>query len=58
MRLGLSVLDLLPQTSGVALQVPDGVVEKIGVLTILDHRSVASADFFLTKARCSPRPTP
>src|SRR5215469_8752257 len=46
-RLGLSILDLLPQTSGLALQVPDGVVEKIGVLTILDHRGATSADFFL-----------
>ncbi|HVY14338.1 MAG TPA: hypothetical protein VHB27_03860 [Rhodopila sp.] len=46
-RLGISVLDLLPQTSSLALQVPDDVVEKIGVLTILDHRATTSADFVL-----------
>lgn len=46
-RLGISVLDLLPQTTGVALQVPDGIVETIGVLTVLDHRATSSGDFFL-----------
>jgi len=46
-RLGISVLDLLPQTSGLAVQAPDAVIEKIGVLTILDHRSTVSQDFVL-----------
>lgn len=46
-RRGISILDLLPQTTGVALQIPDGIVEQIGVLTILDHRSTTSGDFFL-----------
>ena len=46
-RLGISVLDLLPQTSSLALQVPDDIVEQIGVLTILDHRATTSTDFVL-----------
>ncbi len=46
-RRGIGIPDLLPQTSGPALQVPDGIVEQLGVLTILDHRSTTSADFFL-----------
>lgn len=46
-RLGIHVLDLLPQTSGVALQVPDGIVDAIGVLTVLEHRATTSGDFFL-----------
>src|SRR4051812_28886761 len=46
-RLGLSIFDLLPQTTGLALQAPDAVIEQIGVLTILDHRSTTSPDFFL-----------
>ena len=46
-RLGISILDLLPQTTGVALQVPDDIVEKIGVLTVLEHRATTSPDFFL-----------
>jgi hypothetical protein len=46
-RRGISILDLLPQTTGVALQIPDGIVEQIGVLTILDHRSTTSDDYFL-----------
>ncbi len=46
-RLGISILDLLPQTTGPALQAPDEIVEQIGILTILDHHSSASADFFL-----------
>ncbi|MCY1013792.1 hypothetical protein OV079_51365 [Nannocystis pusilla] len=46
-RRGISILDLLPQTTGVALQIPDGIVEQIGVLTILDHRSTTSDDHFL-----------
>ncbi|WAS94936.1 hypothetical protein [Nannocystis punicea] len=46
-RRGISILDLLPQTTGVALQIPDGIVERIGVLTILDHRSTTSDDYFL-----------
>src|SRR4029077_12921893 len=46
-RRGISVLDLLPQTSGVAVQIPDGIVEQIGVLTVLDHRSTTNGDFFL-----------
>src|SRR5262245_5869223 len=46
-RLGISILDLLPQTTRLAIQAPDAVVEQIGVLTILEHRSTTSADFFL-----------
>ncbi|MDC0715773.1 hypothetical protein [Nannocystis bainbridge] len=46
-RRGISILDLLPQTTGVALQIPDGIVEQIGILTILDHRSTTSDDYFL-----------
>jgi hypothetical protein len=47
LRLGISVLDLLPQTSSLALQVPDDIVAQLGILTILDHRATASADFVL-----------
>src|SRR6202047_2476535 len=46
-RLGISVLDLLPQTSALALQVPDDIAEQIVVLTIVDHRATTSADFVL-----------
>jgi hypothetical protein len=46
-RLGISIPDLLPQTSSLALQVPDDIVENIGLLTILDHRSTTSTDFVL-----------
>ncbi len=46
-RRGISVLDLLPQTTALAIQAPDAIVERIGVLTVLDHRSTASLDFFL-----------
>lgn len=46
-RRGISILDLLPQTTGVAIQIPDGIVEKIGVLTVLDHRCTTSTDFHL-----------
>ncbi|WP_140635948.1 OmpA family protein [Methylibium rhizosphaerae] len=46
-RRGISILDLLPQTTGVATQIPDGIVEQIGILTVLDHRSTTSNDFFL-----------
>lgn len=46
-RRGISILDLLPPTTGVALQIPDRIVERIGVLTILDHRSTTSGDYFL-----------
>jgi hypothetical protein len=41
-RQGISILDILPQTTGVALQIPDNIVETIGVLTILNHRSTTS----------------
>lgn len=46
-RRGISILDLLPQTTGIATQIPDGIVEQIGVLTVLDHRCTTSNDFFL-----------
>lgn len=46
-RRGISILDLLPQTTGVALQIPDSIVEQIGVLTVLDHRSTTSTGFHL-----------
>lgn len=46
-RRGISILDLLPQTTGLATQIPDTIVEQIGVLTVLSHQSTTSADFFL-----------
>lgn len=46
-RRGISILDLLPQTTGLATQIPDNIVEQIGVLTVLSHQSTTSADFFL-----------
>lgn len=46
-RRGISILDLLPQTTDLAGFVPDDIVEQLGVLTVLDHRSTSSADFFL-----------
>lgn len=46
-RLGIGILDLLPQTTALAPSIPDGVVETIGVLTVVDHRCTSSADFFL-----------
>ena len=46
-RLGIGILDLLPQTTALAPSIPDGVVEALGVLTVVDHRCTSSADFFL-----------
>lgn len=46
-RRGISILDLLPQTTGVATQIPDNIVEQIGVLTVLNHQSTTSPDFYL-----------
>jgi hypothetical protein len=46
-RRGISILDLLPQTTGVATQIPDNIVEQIGVLTVLSHQSTTSPDFYL-----------
>ncbi|WOF44566.1 hypothetical protein KNJ79_06495 [Sphingopyxis indica] len=46
-RLGISILDLLPQTSELANFVPDEAVERIGTLTVLEHRSTTSTDFVL-----------
>src|SRR5262249_34696684 len=38
---------LLPQTTDLAGFLPDDIVEQIGVLTVLEHRSTVSPDFFL-----------
>lgn len=46
-RLGISILDLLPQTTDLANFVPDEVVERIGTLTIVEHSSTISDDFVL-----------
>ncbi len=46
-RLGISILDLLPQTTDLANFVPDEAVEQLGVLTVLDHKSSISGDFIL-----------
>jgi hypothetical protein len=46
-RLGISILDLLPQTTDLANFVPDEAVEQLGVLTVLDHKSSISDDFIL-----------
>ena len=46
-RLGISILDLLPQTTDLANFVPDEAVERLGVLTVVEHRSTTSAEFSL-----------
>lgn len=46
-RRGISLLDILPPTTALAIQAPDATVETIGILTVLDHRATTSADFFL-----------
>jgi len=46
-RLGISILDLLPQTTDIANFVPDEAIEQVGLLTVLDHRSSISDDFIL-----------
>src|SRR5215471_9142366 len=46
-RRGISILDLIPQTTNVAGFVPDNIVERLGVLTVIDHRSTSSPAFFL-----------
>ena len=46
-RLGVSVFDLLPQTTDLANFVPDEVIEKVGVLTVVEHQSTASPEFML-----------
>jgi hypothetical protein len=46
-RLGISILDLLPQTTDLANFVPDEAVEKLGILTVLDHKSSVSDEFIL-----------
>ncbi|HEY7376037.1 MAG TPA: hypothetical protein VIF57_28005 [Polyangia bacterium] len=45
-RRGTSLLDLLPQTTNLAGALPDSIVDRIGVLTILDHRALESDDAF------------
>lgn len=46
-RRGISILDVLPITTGPAIQAPDPIVEAIGVLTILDHSSTSSPAYHL-----------
>lgn len=46
-QLGIGILDLLPQTTALAPSAPDDVIEKIAVLTIVNHRATGSDDFFL-----------
>ena len=46
-RRGIDLLDVLPQTSSVALRVPDAIIEKIGILTVVDLRYTTSGEFFL-----------
>jgi hypothetical protein len=42
LRRGTSLLDLLPQTTELAGYVPDSIIDRIGVLTVLDRRSTES----------------
>jgi hypothetical protein len=42
LRRGTSLLDLLPQTTELAGVLPDDIVDRVGVLTVLDHRSMES----------------
>ncbi len=46
-RRGMNILDLLPMTTGLAPVVPDGILEQIALLNIVDHRSTASPGFYL-----------
>lgn len=46
-RRGMNILDLLPVTTGIASAVPDGILEQIAVLNIVDHRSTISPGFYL-----------
>ncbi len=46
-RRGMNILDLLPLTTGLASAVPDGILEQIAVLNIVDHRSTSSPGFYL-----------
>ncbi|WNG58795.1 hypothetical protein F0U59_31730 [Archangium gephyra] len=46
-RRGLNLLDLLPMTTGLASAVPDGILEQVAVLNIVDHRSTTSPGFYL-----------
>ena len=48
-RLGISILDLLPQTTDVANFVPDETLEQFGAyeLVVVEHRSTSSAEFVL-----------
>jgi hypothetical protein len=42
LRRGTSLLDLLPQTTELAGMLPDDIVDRVGILTVLDHRSMES----------------
>lgn len=46
-RRGMSILDLLPMTTGLVSAVPDGILEQIAILNIVDHRSTVSPGFYL-----------
>ena len=44
---GINILDLLPVTTGISSAVPDGILEQIAALNIVDHRSTISPGFYL-----------
>jgi hypothetical protein len=50
-RRGINILDLLPLTTGLASSIPDGIVEQIAPLNVLDHRSTISPAFYLHEGR-------
>jgi hypothetical protein len=50
-RRGINILDLLPRTTGIASAIPDGIIEQIGILNVLDHRSTTSPAYFLHEGR-------
>lgn len=46
LRRGTSLLDLLPQTTALAGALPDFIVDRIGILTVIDHRAMESDEAF------------
>src|SRR5512138_3158094 len=47
LKRGTSLLDLLPLTTNLAGALPDFIVDRIGVLTVLDHRALESEKAFV-----------
>jgi hypothetical protein len=48
---GISLLDILPWSSNAAGFVPDAWIERLGILTVVDHVATTSGDYHLHEGR-------